>query len=106
MLRICYNVVDMVHIRKGSTIGVVLRERREGIGKSVAWIAQTVGVSRSTISRIESGKMNPAWSLVLAIGQALGLQLVLAPRERMAAVEAVLEMSDTPETPPLVGETW
>lgn len=105
-MRICYNIGNMAHIRNSMAIGPALRERREAGGKSVAWVAQTVGVSRSTISRIESGKMNPAWSLVLAIGQALGLQLVLAPRERMAAVEAVLTMSDAPETPPLVGETW
>lgn len=93
-------------IRDTTTIGPVLGNRRKELGKTAAWLAKTVGVSRSTVARIESGTMNPTWSLVLGLSQALDLQPVLVPRERMTAVETVVKMSDAPETPPLAGDEW
>lgn len=89
-----------------SDIGSVLEGRRKALGKSAAALAQTVGVPRSTIARVESGRMSPSWGLVLALSQALDLQPVLVPRERMSAVDAIVKMSDAPETPPLAGEDW
>jgi DNA-binding XRE family transcriptional regulator len=96
----------MALIGDTSEIGTILHVRRKELRKSAAWVAETVGVQRSTVTRIESGTMNPSWSLVLAISQALDLQPVLVPRERMTAVEAVVKMSDAPETPPLAGDEW
>jgi DNA-binding XRE family transcriptional regulator len=96
----------MTLLRNARGIGLVLRERRKELGKTVGWVAETVGVPRSTVARVESGTTNPTWSLVLGLSQALDLQPVLIPRERMTAVEAVLKMSDAPETPPLAGDAW
>ncbi len=96
----------MEHTRNGSAIGQALRERRRRLGKAISWVAETIGVPRSTVARVESGATNPSWSLVLAIAQALGLEPTLVPRERMAAVEAVVRLSDAPEAPPLVGKAW
>ncbi len=93
-------------IRDVATIGSVLSDRRKELGKTAAWLAKTVGVPRSTVARIESGKMNPTWSLVFGLSQALDLEPVLVPRERMTAVETVVKMSDAPETPPLAGDEW
>ncbi len=50
--------------------------------------------------------MSPTWGLALGIAQALDLQPVLVPRERMRAVEAVVKMSKASETPPLAGDEW
>jgi DNA-binding XRE family transcriptional regulator len=99
-------MVGMRLIRNIGSIGEVLSDRRKELGKSVAWVATTVGVPRSTIARIESGKINPTWSLVFGVSQALDLQPVLVPRERMTAVETVVKMSDAPETPPIAGDEW
>lgn len=96
-MRLIGNVTD---------VGTVFNKRRKELGRSAAWVAQAIGVPRSTVSRVESGKINPTWSLVLALGQVLDLQAVLVPRERMSAVEAVVKMSDAPETPPLAGDEW
>jgi DNA-binding XRE family transcriptional regulator len=93
-------------IRDTNAIGTVLSDRRNELGKTATWLAKTVGVPRSTVARIESGKMNPTWSLVFGLSQALDLQPVLVPRERMTAVETVVKMSDAPETPPLAGDEW
>ena len=96
----------MARISTSTDIGALLRERRSNLGKSTVAVAQAANVPRSTLTRIESGRMNPGWSLVLAISQALDLQPVLVPRDKIRAVETVLKMSDAPETPPLAGEDW
>ncbi len=88
-------------------IGSVLRRRRKDLGKSAKDLAETVGVPRSTVLRIEKGQASPTWGIVLALSQALELQPVLVPREKMPAVDAVVKMSsDAPETPPMAGEEW
>jgi len=87
-------------------IGAALRARRIHLAKSTTEVAATVGIPRSTLSRIEAGKMSPTWGLALGIAQALDLQPVLVPRERMRAVEAVVKMSKASETPPLAGDEW
>ncbi len=96
----------MALISNTSDVGTVVRERRKALGKSAAAISKLVGIPRSTLARVESGRTSPSWGLVLALSQALDLQPVLVSRERMTAVEAVLKMSDAPETPPLAGEEW
>ena len=89
-----------------SDIGVLLRDRRAELGKSAVAVSEAVGIPRSTLARIESGKTSPTWGLVLALSQALDLQPVLVPRERIPAVEAVVKMADAPEAPPLAGSEW
>lgn len=96
----------MALIRNTSDIGAVLRTRRIETGTSVQSLARLIGVPRSTITRIENGQINPSWSLVLAISQAIDLQPVLVPRDRMPAVEAVIKMSEASEAPPLAGDEW
>jgi len=96
----------MALIRNTSDIGAVLRTRRIETGTSIQGLARLIGVPRSTITRIEKGQLNPTWSLVLAISQAIDLQPVLVPRDRMSAVEAVIKMSQASEVPPLAGDEW
>jgi DNA-binding XRE family transcriptional regulator len=96
----------MKHIGNSYGIGIALKERRTSLAKSTAEVAAAVGIPRSTLSRIEAGKMSPTWGLALGIAQALDLQPVLVPRERMRAVEAVVKMSTASEAPPLAGEEW
>lgn len=93
-------------LRNITEIGSVLKARRLELGKSGAEIAALVGIERSTLSRIEAGKTSPSWGTVLALGQALDLQPVLVPRQRVRAVEAVVWMSESAEAPPSTGEEW
>lgn len=84
----------------------MLRERRIALGKSVADLAALAGIERSTLSRIETGKTNPSWGLVLALGQALDMQPVFVPRQRVRAVEAVVRMNESADAPPSTGDQW
>jgi transcriptional regulator with XRE-family HTH domain len=50
-----------------------LREERERAGLSQRQLAERVGCHYMTISMLERGTQEPAWPLVLAIADALGL---------------------------------
>ena len=52
-----------------------MRAARAGRGMSQADLAAAVGVTRQTISMIESGNYNPTLKLCVAICQALGKTL-------------------------------
>ncbi|MHB8357700.1 MAG: helix-turn-helix domain-containing protein [Vulcanimicrobiaceae bacterium] len=96
----------MRHIRNVSDIGTAIRERRQEVGRTIDDIASAVGIDRTTLYRIETGRANPTWEIVLGIGQALDLQPALIPRQHVRAVEAVLQTQDATEAPPLIGEEW
>jgi len=93
---------------KGSVfaVGETLRRRRIQLAKTQTDIADTLGIARSTLQRIEKGDRMPSWSLVRDISQALGLVPVLVPREKLPMVDAVLAPQDSDEAPPLTGESW
>jgi transcriptional regulator with XRE-family HTH domain len=88
-------------------IGSILREQRERLGQTQAQLAARAAVTRSTVQRIEAGTLNPTWGLVVALAQALDLQPVLVPRERLRAVEVVMrQRHDAIDVPPLAGGEW
>ncbi len=103
---ICYNGVIMEHKSSISEVGPVLGARRRELGKSAVELAALAGIERSTLTRIEAGKTSPSWETVLALGQALDLQPVLVPRQRVRAVEAVVRMTESSEAPPSTGDEW
>ena len=53
-------------------------------------LARRVGLPQSHISKIENGHVDPGLSTAIELARALGLEPVLVPRGRLAAVEAVL----------------
>ncbi|MFY8056980.1 MAG: helix-turn-helix domain-containing protein [Planctomycetaceae bacterium] len=53
-------------------VGNLIRRQRESMRMSVAHLAQSVGVSRNTITNYESGKTEPAASDLLRLSAALG----------------------------------
>lgn len=52
-----------------------MRELRQGLGLTQADLARDVGVTRQTISQVESGNYNPTLHLCIAIAQRLGTDL-------------------------------
>ncbi|WP_226338346.1 helix-turn-helix transcriptional regulator [Arthrobacter sp. UM1] len=52
-----------------------MKAARAGLGLSQSELAARVGVTRQTISAVESGDYNPTIRLCVAICQALGLTL-------------------------------
>lgn len=52
-----------------------MREARRGLGLTQAELAASVGVTRQTISQVESGDYNPTLQLCLRIARRLGTDL-------------------------------
>jgi transcriptional regulator with XRE-family HTH domain len=88
------------------SIGEALRRRRLQLDKTQSEIAETLGIARSTLQRVENGDRTPSWSLVMDISQALDLVPTLVPREKLPLVDTVLAPQDVDEPPPLTGESW
>lgn len=106
MEHLCYAIGIMERKSGLSDIGAALRQAREAAGKRQEEVAELVGVPRSTLGRIEAGKVTPTWGLVLAFSEALGLQPVLVPHGKARSVEAILSVPTTLDAPPLLGDEW
>jgi len=64
-------------------VGSRLRRLRERRGVTLTTLAKQTGISKSTLSRLESGQRKPSLELLLPLAQAHGLpldELVGAPR--------------------------
>lgn len=70
-------------------IAEALRDARQRRGLSQRALSERVGVPQSHISRIESGAVDLRLSSLVALARALGLELVLVPRQSIPAVNAV-----------------
>ena len=77
-------------------IGAALRARRLELGQAQGDVAAAAGVSRPWLSEVEAGKPTAEIGLVLAVFDALELDLVPVPRER-PVTGATLTV--TPATP-------
>jgi transcriptional regulator with XRE-family HTH domain len=76
-------------------IGRALRAAREKVGLTQAQLAETIGVTNETISRVERGAYEPAFSTMVALAQALNFRI-----DSMAA--GVLAGEVSVSTSPLV----
>ena len=62
-----------------------LRRERESADLSVSELARRAGVSKATISQLESGSGNPSVETLWAIGDALGIPFATLVEERTTA---------------------
>lgn len=68
--------------RRAYVLAQQLREIRVARGLSQADLAKKLRTTQSAISRLEMGDMPPSLRTLTRIGDALGLELVIAYRER------------------------
>src|SRR5690349_8023169 len=91
-------------------IGARLRDARTAKGLSLRALAQTVGVSASLISQIETGKTQPSVSTLYAIVTALGVSidelLDVAPAAAAPLASIVQRGSDNPVLEMENGVRW
>ena len=80
-------------------IVAALKAAREARGLSQRDLGALSGVPQSHISRIENGGADIRLSSLVALARALGLEVVLAPRSRMPAIEGVLRSGDDGAAP-------
>lgn len=62
-------------------------------------VAKMAGISREAYLRAESGRADPRLSTLMAVAGALGLEVVLAPREAIAEIERVIASHPTQPLP-------
>jgi len=58
-------------------VALQLTELRKSAGLTQKQLAQKIGKPQSTISRVETGEMNPSIELVIELAQGLDKKLVL-----------------------------
>lgn len=79
-------------------LGLQIRRKREQIGKSLAEVAEPVGISSSLLSQIERGIVNPSISTLRAIAEYLETAIGTLLGERVSRGDAVVarEITRTP----------
>lgn len=60
-----------------------LRQRRKELNISQQELAAVIGIGLATLNRIESGKHIPGLRTLLPLADALGLTLVLQPKDSL-----------------------
>lgn len=66
-----------------------LKQRRKALGLQQAALQQRVGINQQQYQRIEAGG-NPRLDTLHLLAQGLEAELLLVPKEKLAAVQAVL----------------
>ena len=56
-------------------LGAILRDTRKGLGLTLEQLATRAGLSKSMLSQIERGLVNPTFATVWSLTQALGLDM-------------------------------
>ena len=72
-------------------MGAALKATRERQGLSQRELADAAGTDQARISKIESGDIDLRLSSLVNLARTLGLELVLADRRHLPAVEAILK---------------
>jgi transcriptional regulator with XRE-family HTH domain len=78
------------------TAGRIIREKREKMGQTVQVLADFAGVSKATMSRIETGQRIPCDSEIKTIAEVLGIEYTFlisafdAQRQAVANAKALL----------------
>src|SRR5688500_3467297 len=68
-----------------SGFGVRLKAVREESGLTQKQIGDSAGVHPNTIAKLERGEQEPAWPIVLALAEALGVEVTAFVPEKSAA---------------------
>ena len=75
---------------------VNLREARKRKGLSQRELSSRAGVPQSHISKIESGNVDLRISSLIALARVLDLEVVIAPRKTIPAINSIIRSTDKP----------
>jgi len=81
-------------------------ETRKAQGLSQVALAQKLGMKQSQISEIEAGKRDFRVSTLSEVARALGLEIILVPRQLLPAVSYVIEPKITSGHQESKYESW
>src|SRR5256885_1074883 len=89
--------------RKPTGFGSRLRQLREAAGLSQAQLAERAGLHLHGLTKLEQGAREPAWATVLAVAEALGVDV--AEFAKPAAETPAEERRGRPPKPPALPVT-
>lgn len=84
------------------TFGGALRQARKAKGWSQRDLAARSGVTQANISKLETGRTDPQLSTLVDLARFLDLELMLAPRQAMPAIDAIIRDTNAARAPPQV----
>lgn len=76
-----------------------LKETRQDKGLSQRTLSKLAGVPQAQISRIESGSVDLRLSSLIAIANALDLEIALVPRKALPAVHSIIRQTSAATSP-------
>ena len=79
-------------------IARTLRREREAAGLSVSELARRAGISKATVSQLESGSGNPSVETLWALGVALGVQFAVLV-DQQASTPTLIRADDLAGVP-------
>lgn len=87
-----------------NSIGKKIREARKQKGLTLAQLADQCNCSTSLISQIETGTVNPSFSTLKSIGEALGTDMAMLVAQNAAINSALISLMTTKERKTLTTE--
>ena len=75
--------------RVPSDLSDSIRLAREAIGVSQRALGEQAGIPQASISKFESGMVDPRLSTLVALARTLGLEVMLVPRSAVPAVQSL-----------------
>ena len=88
------DVGDDILIDKIEYLMTDLKTARIGLKLSQRGLSEKAGIPQAQISRIENAAVDPKTSTLVELARALGLEVVLVPRRRLAAIKMLASLSE------------
>jgi transcriptional regulator with XRE-family HTH domain len=82
-----------------STLVQILKRAREDKELTQTALAEKLGLNQSSIAKIESGQVDLPTSRFVEMARVLGLEVVLIPKEKAGAIQALLKSTPRPRQP-------
>ncbi len=79
----------MKGIKEPSDLTIALAAARRRAGLNQRALAAKIGADQSYVSKVERGAVDPQTSTLVEIARALGLEVMLVPRQLVPAVQAL-----------------
>jgi transcriptional regulator with XRE-family HTH domain len=90
---------ELLQSHMGWGLVQILRQAREDRNLTQAVLAAKLGLNQSSIAKVESGQVDLPISRLIEMARVLRLEVVLVPKEKVVAIQALLKPSRRQETP-------
>lgn len=89
-------------IETTAEIGEIIQAQRKKVGLTQVQVSDRAGVHRTQVLQLEAGSRDARLSTLLNVGRAIGLEMMMIPRELVPAIEAMLRPATESDRPAFV----